>query len=86
MGTWNVTLVTLHLRPLKSPGIVVVPIAERTLTGSIIYRAVLIGGFLVITTPVSALVIARAAYLRGEKMETPDAVDESGRGLSEKLG
>ena len=49
----------------------------------IIYRAILIGGFLLITTPISAFVVARAAYLRGERMETPDAVDESGRGLSE---
>ncbi len=53
---------------------------------AIIYRAMLIGGFLIITTPVSALVIARAASLRGERMETPDAVDESGRGLSERRG
>ena len=51
---------------------------------AIIYRAMLIGGFLVISTPISAFVIARAAYLRGEKMEAPDAVDESGRGLSER--
>ena len=30
VGTWEVTLVTLHLRPLKRPGIVEVPIGERT--------------------------------------------------------
>ena len=48
----------------------------------IIYRAILIAAFLVVTTPISAFVIARAAYLRGERMEAPDAVDESGRGLS----
>jgi multicomponent Na+:H+ antiporter subunit G len=53
---------------------------------AIIYRAILIGGFLILTTPISALVIARAASLRGEKMETPNAVDESERGLSEKAG
>jgi multicomponent Na+:H+ antiporter subunit E len=33
VGTWKVALVTLHLRPLKNPGIVVVPIGERTPTG-----------------------------------------------------
>jgi multicomponent Na+:H+ antiporter subunit E len=32
-GTWQVTLVTLHLRPLDEPGIVAVPIGERTPTG-----------------------------------------------------
>ncbi|CAN5745834.1 Na+/H+ antiporter subunit E [soil metagenome] len=32
-GTWNVALITLHLRPLVSPGIVAVPIGERTPTG-----------------------------------------------------
>ncbi len=32
-GTWEVALVTLHLRPLVSPGIVAVPIGERTPTG-----------------------------------------------------
>jgi multicomponent Na+:H+ antiporter subunit E len=32
-GTLDVTLVVLHLRPLKNPGIVAIPIAERTPTG-----------------------------------------------------
>ncbi|MDQ4107084.1 MAG: Na+/H+ antiporter subunit E [Actinomycetota bacterium] len=32
-GTWEVALVTLHLRPLVSPGIVAVPIGERTPVG-----------------------------------------------------
>jgi multicomponent Na+:H+ antiporter subunit G len=48
---------------------------------AIIARAALIGAFLVVTTPVAAHVIARAAYLRGERMQTPGAVDESGRDL-----
>jgi multicomponent Na+:H+ antiporter subunit G len=47
----------------------------------IIARVVLIGVFLILTTPVSAHAIARAAYLRDERMETPGAVDESGHGL-----
>ena len=42
-------------------------------------RALLIAVFLVLTTPVGAHVIARAAWLRGEAMRTPGARDESGR-------
>jgi len=49
---------------------------------AITYRAILIAAFLLLTTPISTLVIARAAFLRGEKMEAPDAVDESGRDLA----
>ncbi len=43
---------------------------------------VLIGSFLLLTAPVSAHVIGRAAYLRGERMRAPEAVDESGHGLA----
>ena len=32
-GTWEVSLVTLHLRPLQQPGIVAVPIGDRTPSG-----------------------------------------------------
>jgi multicomponent K+:H+ antiporter subunit E/multicomponent Na+:H+ antiporter subunit E len=32
-GTWDVALVVLHLRPLRHPGIVAVPIGERTRLG-----------------------------------------------------
>ncbi len=58
--------------------------ASSVVTGdpAIICRAILIAAFLLITTPISAFVIARAAFLRGERMETPDARDESGKGLS----
>ena len=45
----------------------------------VIYRVVLIAAFLVVTTPISAFVIARAAYLREEPMQAPDPVDESGK-------
>lgn len=45
----------------------------------IIFRAILIGVFLLVTTPISAFVIGRSAYLRGEKMQTPGALDESGK-------
>ncbi|HSK16679.1 MAG TPA: Na+/H+ antiporter subunit E [Gaiellaceae bacterium] len=33
VGTWDVALVVLHLRPLSSPGTVAIPIGERTETG-----------------------------------------------------
>ena len=52
----------------------------------IIYRAMLIAAFLLVTTPISAFVIARAAFLRGERMETPGALDESGKDLPEAPG
>lgn len=32
-GTWEVALVTLHLRPLEEPGIVTLPVGERTPLG-----------------------------------------------------
>ncbi len=40
-------------------------------------RVFLIAFFLLVTTPVSAHVIGRAAYLRGEEMRTAEAVNES---------
>ncbi|TCJ19752.1 monovalent cation/H(+) antiporter subunit G [Rubrobacter taiwanensis] len=49
---------------------------------AIIFRAALIAVFLILTTPVAAHMIAKAAYERGEKMRTPGAVDQSGRGLN----
>ena len=33
VGTWHVTLVVLHLRPLVAPGIVAVPVGSRTPAG-----------------------------------------------------
>jgi multicomponent Na+:H+ antiporter subunit G len=62
--------------------------ASSVVTGDpdIIYRAVLISAFLIVTTPISAFVIARAAFLRGERMETPGALDESGKDLPEAPG
>lgn len=32
-GTWNVALVVLHIRPMRQPGIVPLPIGERTPLG-----------------------------------------------------
>ena len=40
VGTWEVTLVTLHLRPLVRPGIVAVPIASRTPSGVVVWAVV----------------------------------------------
>ena len=36
VGTWRVALVVLGIRPLTSPGIVVVPIGERTESGVVV--------------------------------------------------
>jgi len=52
----------------------------------IILRAALLGVFLILTTPISAHVIARAAYERGERMRSPGAVDRSGRDLNRGAG
>ena len=53
------------------------------LTGNpdVVPRVFLIAFFLLVTTPVSAHVIGRAAYLRRESMCTPEAVNESDRDL-----
>ena len=32
-GTWEVALITLHIRPLVEPGVVKLPVGERTPTG-----------------------------------------------------
>ncbi len=50
---------------------------------AIIARVILIAVLLLLTTPVSAHAIGRGAYLEGERMETPGAVDESGHHLDE---
>lgn len=59
-------------------------LAASTATGdpAFIYRVVLIGAFLLLTTPVSAHVIGRAAFLRDQRMQVPEAVDESGHDLT----
>lgn len=35
-GTWQVALIVLHVRPLATPGIVAVPIGERTRLGTVV--------------------------------------------------
>jgi multicomponent Na+:H+ antiporter subunit G len=58
-------------------------LAASAMTGdpAIILRVVLIGIFLVLTTPVAAHVVGKAAYVQREKMQAPDALDESGSEL-----
>ena len=48
---------------------------------AIVARVFLIAILLLVTTPVSAHVIARGAYLEGQRMETPGAIDESDKDL-----
>lgn len=45
----------------------------------VVLRVALIAVFLLLTTPVSAHVVGRAAYQRSERMRVPESVDESGR-------
>lgn len=44
---------------------------------AIIYRAVLVGALLLLTTPISAHAITKAAYQRGEGVEASEVADES---------
>lgn len=46
---------------------------------AIAVRALLIGFFILLTTPVSTHAIGRAAFLKREAMKGPDALDESGQ-------
>ena len=51
-GTWEVALITMHLRPLTRPGIVKVPVGERTPTGAAVTALVMTlspGAFLIET-------------------------------------
>ncbi len=52
----------------------------------ILLRVTLIAVFLLLTTPVSAHMVGRAAYLRGERMQAPHHVDESESGLAGRDG
>ena len=53
--------------------------AASAVTGDpqVIFRVALISVYLVVTTPISAFVIARAAHLRDEPLQAPEAIDES---------
>lgn len=58
-------------------------LAAAAVTGdpAMIYRAVLIATLLLLTTPISAHAITKAAYQRGETTQASDRADESGRNL-----
>ncbi len=63
---------------------VITLLVASTATGDmdIILRATITAFFLLVTTPISAHVVARAAYDRNEKMRAPGAIDESGHELN----
>lgn len=50
---------------------------------AIVARVALIAVLLLLTTPIASHAIGRGAYLERERMETPGAVDESGRHLDD---
>ena len=54
---------------------------SSTVTGDpqVIYRVALIAACLIVTTPISAFVIARAAHLRDEPAQAPDPEKDPGR-------
>ena len=58
--------------------------AFATRDPAVVLRAALIGAFLLLTTPVSAHAIGRAAYLREQRLHPPGAVDESGKNLTDE--
>jgi multicomponent Na+:H+ antiporter subunit G len=51
---------------------------------AIVARVLLIGVLLLLTTPVASHAIGRGAYLEGERMRTPGAIDESGHHLDDR--
>lgn len=62
---------------------VIPPLIAAAATGdpAIIYRAVLIAALLLLTSPISAHEITKAAYQRGEATQTSDPAGESGSNL-----
>lgn len=59
-------------------GIVALLVASwGTGEAEIVLRALLIAVFVLLTTPVAAHAIARAAYRRGERMQAPESLDET---------
>ncbi|MCS7006950.1 MAG: monovalent cation/H(+) antiporter subunit G [Gaiellaceae bacterium] len=86
VGIWRMPDVYTQLHATSKAvflGVIAILVASAASGDSeIILRLVLIGACLLLTTPVSAHGVARAAYRRREPMLTPDAIDESGRGLT----
>jgi multicomponent Na+:H+ antiporter subunit E len=71
-GTWAVALVVLHFRPLVSPGIVKVPIGERTPTG------VAVSALVTTLSPGAFLIEANEEFMLVHVLDAadPDAVRE----------
>jgi multicomponent Na+:H+ antiporter subunit E len=71
-GTWEVALVTLHFRPLVSPGIVKVPVGERTSTG------VAVSALVTTLSPGAFLIEANEEFMLLHVIDAtdPDAVCE----------
>lgn len=71
-GTWEVALVVLHFRPLVSPGIVKVPIGERTPTG------VAVSALVTTLSPGAFLIEANEEFMLIHFLDAadPDAVRE----------
>jgi multisubunit Na+/H+ antiporter MnhE subunit len=71
-GTWEVALVTLHFRPLVSPGIVKVPVGERTSTG------VAVSALVTTLSPGAFLIEANEDFMLLHVIDAadPDAVRE----------
>lgn len=59
--------------------------AASIVTGeaAIIARVTLISAVLLLTTPVASHVIGRGAFVEGERMASPGAIDESGHRLAD---
>jgi multicomponent Na+:H+ antiporter subunit G len=84
---WMPDLYTRVHAASKSVFLGVVPILLALMLlgdAAIIFRSILIAIFLLLTTPVAAHAIARAAYQANEPMETPGALDESGHRLPKR--
>ncbi|CAN5744524.1 MAG: monovalent cation/H(+) antiporter subunit G [Chloroflexota bacterium] len=66
-------------------GVIVLAIAAMFVgSQAMIMRLILLSAMLLVTTPVAAHAIGRGAYITGEEMGTPGAVDESGAQLPEE--
>lgn len=65
---------------------VIVFLVATCLTGGldVILRSILIGLFLLVTTPVAAHLVAQSSFANRVPMRTPGAVDESGSDLANR--
>jgi multisubunit Na+/H+ antiporter MnhE subunit len=79
-GTWEVALVTLHLRPLKQPGIIKVPVGERTPTG------VAVSALVTTLSPGAFLIEANDEYMLVHLLDAsdPDAFREEREDLYQR--